>query len=118
MKLSGGGLLVLLVLALVFKVNPLALLEETGGLSGGQTTSSQPLTEEQERLAEFSSIILASTEDVWTEEFRSMGLEYQKPSMVLFTGSTRSGCGFASSQVGPFYCPADGKVYLYTHMLF
>ncbi len=112
MKLSGGGIILLLILAVVFKVNPLSLLEQTGGLEGGPVDGGAPLTEEQQRLADFASIILASTEDVWTSEFEKMGLQYEKPSMVLFTGSTRSGCGFASSQVGPFYCPADSNVYL------
>lgn len=71
----------------------------------------QPTAEEQQ-LAEFASQILAGTEDVWTREFQKMGLEYQPPKMVLFTGSVQSGCGGATSATGPFYCSADQTVYI------
>lgn len=114
-KLSGGMILLLLVLAVVFKVNPLTLLEQTGGMGGGgqgPVVESGPLSESQKEMGIFAEQILASTEDVWTEEFRKMGAEYRPAKMVLFTGATRSGCGYASSQVGPFYCPADRQVYI------
>lgn len=70
-------------------------------------------TEEDEQLAEFASKILAGTEDVWTAEFQRQGWgEYRCPKLVLFTGAVQSGCGNATSQVGPFYCSADETVYL------
>lgn len=68
---------------------------------------------EDERLARLASQVLAGTEDVWTEEFRRQGWgEYECPKMVFYTGSVNSGCGRASSQVGPFYCSADQTVYI------
>lgn len=68
---------------------------------------------EDERLADLASKVLAGTEDVWTEEFRRHGWgEYECPKMVLYTGSVNSGCGYATSQVGPFYCSADQTVYI------
>src|SRR3546814_14057117 len=63
-------------------------------------------------MKQFVSIVLADTEDTWHAIFRAQGETYQEPVLVLFSGATQSGCGFAQSAVGPFYCPADRKVYL------
>jgi len=82
--------------------NPLSLV----GMGGG---TSAPVNQVQDdKNAAFISTVLASTEDVWTKELRG----YREPVMVLYRGGTQSGCGFANSAVGPFYCPADQKVYL------
>ncbi len=78
---------------------------------GGQDSEYKPTKEEKE-LERFSKQILASTEDVWTEEFRKMGKTYEPPTLVLFSGGVRSGCGDASSSTGPFYCSADQCVYI------
>lgn len=68
---------------------------------------------EDERLADLASKVLAGTEDVWTEEFRRQGWgEYRPPKMVLYSGAIQSGCGNATSQIGPFYCSADQTVYI------
>lgn len=68
---------------------------------------------EDERLADLASKVLAGTEDVWTQEFRDRGWgEYRCPQLVLYTGAIQSGCGNATSQVGPFYCSADQTVYI------
>jgi len=112
MAISGGGLILIVILALVFKQNPLALLEQVGGGGAGAPTQSAPATPEQKRLGDFASTVLADTEEIWEEEFRKMGKTYEAPRMVLFSTSTQSGCGFANSQVGPFYCPADKTVYI------
>lgn len=69
-------------------------------------------TAEEEELATFTKQILAGTEDVWTELFRNMGKEYIPPKLVMFTGAVQSGCGDATSAVGPFYCSADQTVYI------
>lgn len=61
---------------------------------------------------DFIARVLGSTEDVWTKVFKDMGQQYEKPPLVLFTGFTQSGCGTAQSSMGPFYCPADHKVYI------
>ena len=79
-----------------------------------QTTASAPYkgTAAEEELAKFSRVALKTTEDVWTEIFRSTGERYPHPKLVLYTGSTSTACGYGQSAMGPFYCPADRKVYL------
>lgn len=67
---------------------------------------------EHEELAEFVSVVLADTEDIWTEVLAKEGIQYTEPVLVLFSGSVQSGCGMAGSQMGPFYCPADHKLYI------
>jgi predicted metalloprotease len=76
---------------------------------GGSTAINQKADDKQAR---FISTVLRDTEDVWREIFKEYGATYHEPKMVLYRGSTRSGCGHASAQMGPFYCPADQKVYL------
>lgn len=79
-----------------------------------QTTASAPYkgTAVEEELAKFSRVALKTTEDVWTEIFRATGERYPHPKLVLYTGSTSTACGYGRSAMGPFYCPADRKVYL------
>jgi predicted metalloprotease len=69
-------------------------------------------TQQEEEYANFAKQILAGTEDVWTEEFKKMGLTYRAPKMVLYTGSVNSACGSATSAVGPFYCSGDETLYI------
>jgi predicted metalloprotease len=80
----------------------------------GAPAQSEPYSAspEEKRLAEFVSVVLGDTEDTWNELFRSMGQEYQQPTLVLFSGAVESACGMASAAVGPFYCPLDQKVYI------
>ena len=86
--------------------NPLSLI----GMGG---VSSAPVNKaKDEKQAVFIKKVLASTEDVWKEILPHYGMRYKEPMMVLYRGSTRSGCGHASAQMGPFYCPMDKKVYL------
>jgi len=86
------------------------------GLQQGTTTSksAEPFREtaEEKELVEFVSVILADTEKTWTTLFRQKGKTYQEPHLVLFRGSVKSACGMAQSAIGPFYCPADQKVYI------
>lgn len=79
--------------------------------NGSQTEEYTPTAQEEE-LAEFVSVVLADTEDVWKQLFEEQGLDYQNPTLVLFTESVSSGCGYQSAAVGPFYCPADQKLYV------
>jgi uncharacterized protein len=82
--------------------------EVTVGGSEGQN-----LTPEQKEIGKFVSAVFAMNEDTWTQIFREQNLgEYPKPTMILFTGQVQSGCGAATSASGPFYCPADQKVYM------
>lgn len=110
----GGGLgtIVILLIVMLLGGNPLELLQQmdTGG-AGIQSQSYTP-TAEEEQMAEFISVVLADTEDVWHRQFQAMGITYEEPGLVLFSGSDRSGCGFASAATGPFYCPADERIYI------
>jgi predicted metalloprotease len=85
--------------------NPLSLV----GMGGASSTVNKV---EDEKQAVFIKKVLGSTEEVWNEALPQYGMRYKEPVMVLYRGSTRSGCGHASAQMGPFYCPADQKVYL------
>ena len=100
----------------VFGINPLTTI---GMLSGG---SSQPQVQQQQgpaqkppaddKQAKFVSVVLASTEDVWTKIFQQGGAQYRDPKLVLFRGAVPTACGTGQSAMGPFYCPGDQKVYL------
>jgi predicted metalloprotease len=111
----GGGLggIVLVVVALLFGVDPRQLMEQqpAGDPSSGTQVSRQ-VNPQEEELKKFSTVVLAETEDVWNDLFRQAGRQYREPTLVLFTEQVRSACGNASAAVGPFYCPGDQKVYL------
>lgn len=112
--LSFGGLIVVGLITWLLGGNPLDVIEQAGGIGavvGTENTEYVP-TAEEEALAVFSKKILAGTEDVWTAEFSRMGLTYEPPTLVLFSGSVQSGCGGATSSTGPFYCSADQSVYI------
>ena len=111
----GGGLgtVVIVLIAMLLGADPRQLLEQTGGgLSDPTTNSARPPNAAEEELKQFVSVVLADTEDVWTEVFRQIGREYQDPTLVLFTGQVQSACGMAGSASGPFYCGGDQKVYI------
>lgn len=114
----GGGIGAVIIAALIAWIsggNPLdVVMQNAGTLMGGDTSTEQAYTPtaEEEELAQFTSTILAGTEDVWAEQFQKMGRTYEPPKLVLFTGSVQSGCGGASSSMGPFYCSADQCVYI------
>lgn len=110
----GGGLgtIVIMVLALLFGVNPQTLLEQLPGDQQPGVQSSRPQNSEEEELKQFVAVVLAKSEDVWTDVFRKNGRQYREPTLVLFTDQVRSACGMAGAAVGPFYCPADEKVYI------
>jgi hypothetical protein len=113
---AGGGIgaLLLVLVALYFGVDP-SVVVNTGIQPSGNTTpnaESRTVSPEEDRLAEFVSVVLADTEDTWHTLFRQMGQSYQEPSLVLFSGAVESACGFAQAAVGPFYCPRDQKVYI------
>lgn len=111
---GGLGLVIVVVVALLFGVDPSMLFQ--GGPSGfDQATVQQPGAPDggaSDEMKDFVSAVLADTEDTWHELFAKSGGTYEEPSLVLFSGAVQSGCGYASAQVGPFYCPTDRKVYL------
>ena len=87
--------------------------EMGGAMGGGQVTEQREFTPEEQELAAFSKKILAGTEDVWAQIFQENGLgQYKNPTMVLYTGSTSTGCGTGQAQMGPFYCSADQCLYI------
>jgi hypothetical protein len=112
---GGIGTIVLVLAASYFLgINPLdILMMQTGTGTGTDVGQSgwQPSPEEQQ-MADFVSVVLADTEDTWTEIFRQSGKTYQEPSLVLYTGAVQSACGTGSAAMGPFYCPGDRKVYI------
>lgn len=116
--LGGGiGTIVLVLLVMFLGGDPRVIMNGGGGGPAGGPGFQAPQQEgkinpEQEKLKEFVSVVLADTEDVWHELFRRQGKTYQEPTLVLFSGEVDSACGYASAAVGPFYCPANEKVYL------
>ena len=111
----GGGLggIVLLVIALLLGVDPRQILNQAPSDDPRSATESRrPTNASEEELKQFVSVVLADTEDVWTEVFQRSGKRYVEPKLVLFTDQVRSGCGLAGAAVGPFYCPGDQKVYI------
>ncbi len=116
LQLGIGGILILLVISFVTGTNPLELLSLLGGSQGQVTSTPGPApgatNPREDELAEMVSVVLADTEQTWTDVFAASGQRYQLPTLVLFTDSVQSACGFTSAAVGPFYCPADRKVYI------
>jgi len=109
--IGGGGLVVALLLAVVFGVDPMQLLSVLGETQAPVTTQ-ESIDPAQDPDADFVSVVLADTEDTWSQLFAQAGQRYVQPKLVLFRDQVQSACGFASAAVGPFYCPADTKVYL------
>lgn len=106
-----GGLLIAGLIYLFTGTNVTPVFQQLGGKT--ETVDSEYVaTVEEQELAKFASQILAGTEDVWTAEFKKMGLTYKPPKLVLFKDAVQSGCGNASSSTGPFYCSADQCVYI------
>lgn len=115
--LGGIGIIVVIVLLLLNYCSGGGIGDISDELTNTQITSSidqstYQATQSEDELAQFAKVIFADTEDVWTEIFNVNGMEYIYPSLVLYTDYVQSGCGSASSQTGPFYCPADYKVYI------
>lgn len=116
--IAGGGVIGIIVLLLQLfggetgkTVAP--LLEQFNQSQQVQSTENKQLTPEQKQIGEFAATVLADTEDVWDKIFAENGLGvYKKPTLVLFTDNVQSACGNATAAVGPFYCPADYKIYM------
>lgn len=111
-KVMGGGIGTLVIVLLVYLLggDPSSILEQTGG---DQTTSGPvEASEEENQMAQFVSVVLADTEEVWDKIFREAGATYRKPTLVLFRDQVQSACGYATAASGPFYCPGDEKVYI------
>ncbi|MFF0950628.1 neutral zinc metallopeptidase [Rhizobium leguminosarum] len=118
--LSIGTIVFLIVIYFIFKMMGIDLLQmlDTGGTTSGpgyeQSQSGETRTPANDEMTAFMRTVLAETEDTWKGIFQAQGQNYEEPRLVLFSGSTASACGSASSATGPFYCPSDHKVYLDT----
>lgn len=119
MKLAGGGIVGVIVAAVIAFLGGGDLTSVLSGVLGGGNTGGFGATQtatygtaEDEELATFAKQILAGTEDVWSDIFAQNGLTYEAPTLVLYNGTTTSACGTASEQIGPFYCSADQSIYL------
>lgn len=106
--LGGIGIVIVIIYTLLGG-NPGDIMSN---LDGGQSNAPYVATQEEEELAAFVSVVLADTEVIWSEIFAEQNLQYNEPTLVLFTGSVESACGVAGSSTGPFYCPGDNKVYI------
>src|SRR5262245_2242446 len=107
MMIGGGiGALVLMVVALLFGINPNDLQQEQAAPPAQEQTAATDAE------GEFVAHVLGDTEDTWTQIFAQAGRDYPEPKLVLFNGMTQSACGLAQSAVGPFYCPNDQTVYI------
>jgi predicted metalloprotease len=109
-----GGIVVALLASWAFGINPLTVLS----VLDGSTVQTAPGPREvapshpQDEPAKFVSVVLADTEDVWTEIFRANGRQYVAPKLRLFSGQQPTACGMGAAAMGPFYCPGDSKVYI------
>jgi hypothetical protein len=110
---GGVGTIVLtLALAYFLGIDPQVLLQLQQGIGQQEVVEDYQPTPQEAQLADFVSVVLADTEDTWREIFRQSGRNYEEPVLVLFSGAVKSACGMASAAMGPFYCPADSKVYI------
>jgi predicted metalloprotease len=109
----GGGIgsIIAIAVYLLMGGDPAVVVDQAQqrGGSGVRTEQTSPAND---KLSHFVRVVLADTEDVWHAQFRAMGRTYEEPKLVLFSGQTRSGCGAAGAEVGPFYCPRDQRVYI------
>jgi predicted metalloprotease len=116
---AGGGLIAVVIILLQLfggetgqQLAPI-IEQVSQSQSASQPTEQRELTSEEKELGAFMSTVLADTENVWNQIFRENNLgNYKEPTLVLFTDAVRSGCGNASAASGPFYCPADQKLYM------
>jgi predicted metalloprotease len=108
-RLGLGGVIVVLLLSVVFKQDFFSLLGGGGATLPGASTEPVAASAEETRLAEFVEFVVGDAQDVWA---RLLGPDYRRARLVLFRGAVQSGCGYAEAAMGPFYCPADERVYI------
>ena len=112
-----GGIVIIVAIGLLTGQDPMRILSEiTGQMGSDQTAAVNPQTRQappaNDEQAEFVRAVLGDTEDTWQQVFQQSGQQYKAPTLILFSGRVQSACGSASSASGPFYCPADQRVYL------
>src|SRR5919106_6864922 len=113
-RLGIGGFIILAILSIIFRRNFFALVG-AGPDTSGQTTvngTPPPTTPEEEKMIQFVSFVLDDVQNTWQREFQKDGQTYRRAKLDLFTDSVESGCGYAQTAMGPFYCPVDQKAYI------
>lgn len=108
----GIGTILLALVAMYFGQDPAVVLQNAQQAAPAGEQVPYQETAEEGQLREFISVVLADTEETWGQIFSAAGRSYEQPALVLFSGAVESACGFAQAAVGPFYCPADHKVYI------
>lgn len=108
---GGCGTIVIILIVWLLGGNPLELINNMSS-SDQSATSNYQATEAENQLVQFVAVVLGDTEDVWNTIFRREGKIYREPKLVLYTEAVQSACGFSSAATGPFYCPADEKLYI------
>lgn len=110
----GGGVVGLIAAAIYFftGIDPSPVLNQINNSDPARTQQSSTQGAPKDSAGRFVAVVLADTEDIWAKLFADMGKTYRKPRLELFTDGVQSGCGNASSASGPFYCPADRRVYI------
>ncbi len=113
LALGGVGTIIVVIIGLIMGKNPLELLQSVNQNAGAPTEqTAPPNSAADDEAAQFVKVVLADNEDVWHKIFEEQGMTYQEPKLVLFRDGVQSGCGDASTSMGPFYCPADHKMYI------
>jgi uncharacterized protein len=105
--IAGGGGLIVVIVCLILGIDPRQFLDAPVDNGAGQAADPR-----EAEMAHFTKVVFHDTEVIWDEQFRKMGRQYVKPTLVLFSGQVNSACGSADASVGPFYCPGDAKVYI------
>jgi predicted metalloprotease len=117
-RVGGIGLILLLVAAAYFGIDPRVVLEGMGGLGTGPESGAPPISTQRrpspadDEMKQFMAVVLADTEDTWGALFAQTGKRYEEPKLVLYSGGTSTACGFGQAAMGPFYCPPDQGVYI------
>ena len=111
-----AGIIVILVISYIFKINPMTLLQQTGGggsaVQVGAPAEPYQTSPEEEELVQFVSFVLDDAQAIWMQLLPQLGVEYREAKLVLFRDAVQSACGLAGAATGPFYCPADENVYI------
>lgn len=109
---GGIGVIILALVAAFFGIDPSIVLQGALSPSAPTVTHTAPLSAQDQKMSDFVSVVLGDTEDTWQDLFKQMGSRYTDPKLVLFSNRVNSACGLAQAASGPFYCPADQKVYI------
>ncbi len=112
-KIMGGGCGTIIIVLIIWMLggNPLELLNNMQ-VSDQSSVSTYQGTAEENEMAQFVSVVLGDTEDVWHLLFQQSGRNYREPKLVVYSDAVQSACGYSSAATGPFYCPGDEKVYI------